>query len=123
MEIKKKTDEAVTIIGNATSISGRLEGDENLTVHGRVDGSINLSKLLTIENTGEVRAEIKVREAIILGVLEGNVEAEELVHITEQGRMVGDIKAPRVILVDGASFRGNIDMGEFSLSSEFDEEE
>jgi len=122
MEIKKKSDEAVTVIGNATSISGRLEGDENLTVHGRVDGSINLSKLLTIENTGEVRAEVKVREAIILGVLEGNVEAEELVHITEQGRMVGDIKAPRVILVDGASFRGNIDMGEFSLSPDFEEE-
>lgn len=111
MEMKSKQDEPVTIIGEDTAISGRLEGDENLIVHGRIDGSINLSKLLVIEHTGVVQAEIKVREATIYGVVEGNVEAEELVHITEQGRMVGDIKAPRVILVDGAKFKGNIDMG------------
>jgi cytoskeletal protein CcmA (bactofilin family) len=122
MDMKKKTDEPVTIIGEATSISGKLEGDENLTVHGRIEGSINLSKLLTIENTGVVRAEITVREAIIYGMVEGNVEAEELVHITEQGRMVGDIKAPRVILVDGASFRGNIDMGEVNVSRDLEDE-
>ncbi|MBN2526262.1 MAG: polymer-forming cytoskeletal protein [Deltaproteobacteria bacterium] len=111
MEKKAKENEPVTIIGEATAIAGILAGDENLTVHGRIDGSINLSKLLTIESTGVVRAEIKVREAYILGVLEGNLEAEELVHITSEGRMIGDIKAPRVILVDGARFKGNIDMG------------
>ena len=111
METKNKATEPVTMIGEATSISGRLEGDENLIVHGRIEGSINLSKLLTIEKTGEVQAEVNVREAVIYGVLVGNVEAEELVHITEHGRMTGDIKAPRVILVDGAKFRGNIDMG------------
>ena len=121
MEGKKDMNEPVTIIGDATSISGKLEGDENLTVHGRIEGSIALSRLLTIEPTGVVRAEVKVREAIILGVLEGNVEAEELVHITAQGRMIGDIKAPRVILVDGALFRGNIDMGEINVSGKSDE--
>ena len=117
MDLKKKTDEPVTIIGNATSIRGRLEGDENLTVHGNIEGSINLSKVITIEATGVVRAEINVREAIIYGVIEGNVEAEELVHITEQGRMTGDIKAPRVILVDGGTLKGNIDMGDRSLDN------
>ena len=105
--------EPVTNIGQATVIKGKLEGDENLVVEGRVEGSINLSRVLTIETTGVVHAEISVQEAIIRGVLVGNIQAEELVHITEEGRVVGDIKAPRVILVDGASFRGNIDMGDF----------
>jgi hypothetical protein len=56
-----------------------------------------------------------VRNAIISGVVVGNVEAEDSVHVTEEGRVMGDIAAPRVILVDGASFRGNIDMGNFDV--------
>ena len=111
-------NEPVTNIGQATVIRGKLEGDENLVVHGRIEGSINLSKILTIETTGVVQAEISVQEAIIRGVLVGNLQAEELVHITKEGRVVGDIKAPRVILVDGASFRGNIDMGEIDVSGQ-----
>ena len=107
--------EPITIIGSDTVVSGNLEGDEDLTIEGRVEGSITLSKTLTIETGGVVRANINVRNAIISGVLVGNIEAQESVHLTEQGRVVGDIAAPRVILVDGSSFRGNIDMGEFDV--------
>jgi len=107
--------EPITIIGSNTVVSGNLEGDEDLTIEGRVEGSINLSRTLSIEVGGVVRANINVRNAVISGVLVGNVEAQELVHVTEQGRVVGDIVAPRVILVDGSSFRGNIDMGNFGI--------
>jgi len=110
--------EPITIIGSNTTVSGNLEGDEDLTVEGRVEGSINLTKTLSIEVGGVVRANINVRNAVISGVLVGNIEAQEAVHITEQGRVVGDIAAPRVILVDGASFRGNIDMGNFDIDRE-----
>jgi len=110
--------EPITIIGSNTTVSGNLEGDEDLTVEGRVEGSINLTKTLSIEVGGVVRANINVRNAVISGVLVGNIEAQEAVHITEQGRVVGDIAAPRVILVDGASFRGNIDMGDFDIDRE-----
>jgi cytoskeletal protein CcmA (bactofilin family) len=109
----------ITIIGSNTVVSGNLEGDEDLTVEGRVEGSINLSKTLSIEVGGVVRANINVRNAVISGVLVGNVEAQESVHLTEQGRVVGDIVAPRVILVDGSSFRGNIDMGEFDIEQSY----
>ncbi len=107
--------EPITIIGSNTVVSGNLEGDEDLTIEGRVEGSITLSKTLTIEVGGVVRANINVRNAIISGVLVGNIEASEAVHLTEAGRVVGDIAAPRVILVDGSSFRGNIDMGDFDV--------
>jgi cytoskeletal protein CcmA (bactofilin family) len=110
--------EPITIIGTNTTVSGNLEGDEDLTVEGRVEGSINLSKTLSIEVGGVVRANIHVRNAVISGVLVGNIEAQEAVHITEQGRVVGDITAPRVILVDGSSFRGNVDMGDFDIDRE-----
>ena len=110
-------NEPITIIGTDTVVSGNLEGDEDLTIEGRVEGSISLSKTLTIEAGGVVRANINVRNAIISGVLVGNIEAQESVHLTEQGRVVGDISAPRVILVDGASFRGNIDMGDIDVDA------
>lgn len=113
--------EPITIIGSDTVVSGNLEGDEDLTIEGRVEGSINLSKTLTIEVGGVVRANINVRNAVISGVLVGNIEAQESVHLTEQGRVVGDIAAPRVILVDGSSFRGNIDMGEFDIEREVED--
>jgi len=107
--------EPMTIIGTNTFVNGNLEGDEDLTVEGRVEGSITLSKTLTVEVGGVVRANINVRNAVVSGILVGNVTAQESVHVTEQGRVVGDISAPRVILVDGASFRGNIDMGDFDV--------
>ena len=110
--------EPITIIGSETIVSGNLEGDEDLTIEGRVEGSISLSKTLTVEVGGVVRADINVRNAVISGVLVGNVEAQESVHITEQGRVVGDISSPRVILVDGSSFKGNIDMGDFDIEQE-----
>jgi cytoskeletal protein CcmA (bactofilin family) len=114
---KDKMSEPITVIGTKTMISGNLEGDEDLTVEGHVEGSINLSKTLTVEVGGVVRANINVRNAIISGVLVGNVEAQEAVHITENGRVVGDITSPRVILVDGSSFRGSIDMGDFNIET------
>lgn len=113
--------EPITIIGSETIVSGNLEGDEDLTIEGRVEGSISLSRTLTVEVGGVVRADINVRNAVISGVLVGNVEAQESVHITDQGRVVGDISAPRVILVDGSSFKGNIDMGDFDTEQEVPE--
>ena len=112
---KEEMNEPVTIIGTNTVVSGNIEGDENLTIEGRIEGSINLPRTLTIENNGVVHANVNVKNAVISGVLVGNVQAEELVHVTDEGRVVGDINAPRVILVDGASFRGNVDMGEFDV--------
>ena len=102
----------VTVIGKETKVSGNLSGDEDLTVLGRVEGSVQLSRTLTIEPGGVVVAEVKVKDLVVSGVMVGNVTAEDCVHITDSGRMVGDIAAPRVIIVDGAMFRGQVDMGD-----------
>lgn len=109
------TSDGSTIIGESILISGSLNGDEDLTVRGRVEGTLTLTKTLLVEPTGIVKAEVQVRNCVIAGVVVGNVTATESVEITNQGRMVGDITAPRVIIVDGASFRGRIDMGEVDV--------
>jgi cytoskeletal protein CcmA (bactofilin family) len=109
------TTDGTTIIGESILISGSLNGDEDLTVRGRVEGTLTLTKTLVVEPTGIVKAEVQVRNCVIAGVVVGNVTATESVEITKEGRMVGDIAAPRVIIVDGASFRGRIDMGEVDV--------
>ena len=112
------TSDGSTIIGESILISGSLNGDEDLTVRGRVEGTLTLTKTLLVEPTGIVKAEVQVRNCVIAGAVVGNVTATESVEITKEGRMVGDISAPRVIIVDGASFRGRIDMGEVELDRE-----
>jgi cytoskeletal protein CcmA (bactofilin family) len=112
------TTDATTVIGESILISGSLNGDEDLTVRGRVEGTLTLTKTLVVEPTGIVKAEVQVRNCVIAGAVVGNVTATESVEITKEGRMVGDIAAPRVIIVDGASFRGRIDMGEVDVEGE-----
>ncbi|HEX8435745.1 polymer-forming cytoskeletal protein [Archangium sp.] len=101
-----------TVVGQSILISGKLTGDEDLTVRGRVEGELTLSRTLIVEPSGVVKANVAVKNAIVSGVVVGNINATESVELTREGRMVGDIHAPRVIIVDGASFRGRVDMGE-----------
>jgi cytoskeletal protein CcmA (bactofilin family) len=101
-----------TVIGQSILISGKLTGDEDLTVRGRVEGELTLSRTLIVEPSGVVKANVAVKNAIVSGVVVGNINATESVELTREGRMVGDIHSPRVIIVDGASFRGRVDMGE-----------
>ena len=105
-------DSASTVVGPSILISGNLQGDEDLTVLGRVEGNISLTRTLHVEESGIVKADISVRNAIVSGVVVGNITATDSVELTEAGRMVGDIHAPRVIIVDGARFRGAVDMGD-----------
>ena len=105
-------DTTSTVIGESILVSGSLEGDEDLTVLGRVHGNLTLTKTLVVEESGIVKADVDVRNCVISGVVVGNITASDSVELTEQGRVVGDIRAPRVLIVDGARFRGTVDMGD-----------
>ncbi|MBW1811147.1 MAG: polymer-forming cytoskeletal protein [Deltaproteobacteria bacterium] len=108
-------DDTNTIIGETILVRGNLQGDEDLTVQGRIEGSINLSKTLIIEPSGVVKADASINNAVISGVMMGNLSASDSVEITETGRMLGDISAPRVIIVEGALFKGKVDMGNLEM--------
>jgi cytoskeletal protein CcmA (bactofilin family) len=104
--------EPTTIIGELTSVQGNIQGDEDLVVLGRVEGIVQIDRTLVIEPSGVVKADVSVRNVMINGVVVGNVTATESVHIAVDGKMVGDISAPRVVIADGAMFRGKVDMGD-----------
>jgi len=84
-----------TVIGPSILINGKLTGDEDLTVRGRVEGELSLTKTLIVEPSGVVKANVTVKNAVVSGVVVGNIQASESVELTQEGRMVGDIRAPR----------------------------
>ena len=100
-----------TVLGPTLEIEGEIEGDEDLVIQGKVNGKIVSRKALTVDNTGNVEATVTTDTMIVAGKLSGNVEAVDKVEIRKGGKMVGDIKAPRVVIADGAKFKGNIEMG------------
>jgi cytoskeletal protein CcmA (bactofilin family) len=110
-------NEGSTLIGETITVTGNVSGDEDLTIRGRVEGSVSIAKTLVVEGGGVVKAEVHARNCVISGVVVGNISATESVEITREARMVGDISAPRVIIADGASFRGRIDMGEVDVEA------
>ncbi len=100
-----------TILGPTLEIEGEIEGDEDLVIQGRIQGKIVSKKDLTVDNSGKVEASITTKNLAVSGMLVGNVVASERVEVRKEGKMIGDIKAPRVIIADGAKFKGNIEMG------------
>lgn len=100
-----------TRIGNSISIKGDIIGDEDIYLDGIIEGAIKLeSHTLTIGPNGNVQADVSARSVILLGNLKGNVRASGHVEIRRTGSFEGDILASRIIMEDGAGFRGSIDI-------------
>ena len=98
------------VIGSSIVIDGEISGDEDLVIQGTVKGKITLKESLYVENSGVVEADIQTRNVEISGSVVGNISASDKVEIKADGRMVGDIKSPRILIADGATFKGNVDM-------------
>ena len=98
-------------IGKSVVIKGELNGSEDLTVEGHVEGKIELRQhALTIGPNGKIKAQVFAKSVIVLGTVTGNITATESVSLRDSGMVDGDIAAPRVAIAEGAHFRGSIDM-------------
>ena len=98
-------------IGQSIQIKGELTGNEDLTIEGKVDGKVFLKDHnLTVGSNGRITAEIHAKTVVVVGEVVGNITADDKVEVAPTGSMKGDIIAPRVVLADGARFKGSIDM-------------
>jgi cytoskeletal protein CcmA (bactofilin family) len=98
-------------IGKTLKLKGEMTGSEDVYVDGEVDGTVELRENnLTVGPNGNVRANVKARSITVLGRLEGNVQAGERIEIRKTGSLVGDLVTPRIVIEDGAVFRGSIDI-------------
>lgn len=100
-----------TIIGPEIRVSGRVTGEEDLHVQGRIDGSIVLTETLFVAPGGIVAAEIDALNVVVSGVVVGNVTARDCVTLHAGAKLVGDITSPRLVIADGAAFKGAVHMG------------
>ena len=98
-------------IGKAVKINGQIFSKEDLYIDGDVEGSIELQEhRLTIGPNGKVHSTVKAREVVVLGTIQGNVDASDRLELRKDARLVGDIKTARIIIEDGAYFKGSIDI-------------
>ncbi len=99
------------VIGASLELQGELSGNEDLLIEGRVQGKIQLSQnVVTVGAKGRVSAGVHARVISIEGEVDGNLVAEELIMLKKSARVRGDLVAPRVVIEDGARFKGTIDM-------------
>jgi cytoskeletal protein CcmA (bactofilin family) len=103
---------AKATIGPSITIDGDVSGSEDLLIQGRITGSITLDDhAVGVGTEGRVKADIVGRLITVEGQVEGDLTAQEQIVLRGTARVKGDIKAPRVVLEDGATFRGLVDMG------------
>src|SRR3954462_6163268 len=110
-ELSRNMEKDIVNIGKSVVIKGELNGSEDLTIEGHVEGKIELKDhVLTIGPNGKIKAQVFAKAVIVLGEVNGNVTATEKVDIRDGGSVDGDIISPRVAIAEGAHFRGSVDM-------------
>lgn len=106
-----ETQRGTAVIGKSVTIKGQIYSQEDLTIDGEMEGSIEVREhRLTVGPNGRVQAGVKAREIVVLGTINGNVEVSDKIDIRKDARLVGDIKTARIVIEDGAFFKGNIDI-------------
>jgi cytoskeletal protein CcmA (bactofilin family) len=98
-------------IGKAVRIVGQVYSKEELYIDGDLEGTLEaMEHKLIIGPNGTVHATISAREVVVLGTIQGNVEAVDKIEIRKDAKLVGDIRTARIIIEDGAYFKGSIDI-------------
>jgi cytoskeletal protein CcmA (bactofilin family) len=98
------------VIGAKTTVKGEIIGDEDVLVEGNVEGQIRVTRDLRVAPGGVVKATVEAQSLIVSGEIVGDCQATTRVEIQATGRLTGNIRAPKIVIAEGAMFRGNSDM-------------
>ena len=98
-------------IGKTVKFVGEIHSQEDLFVDGDLEGTVEaIAHKLTIGPHGTVHTKIKAREVVVLGTLQGDVEAIDRIEIGRNAKIVCDIRTARIHIEDGAYFKGSVDI-------------
>ena len=118
MSLKSKSEEngykitnELNLIGLGTFVEGTIETKGSLRIDGRVKGAVKTGETLTIGGKGEVSGEIQARMAVIGGKIEGDIRVEEKLVLEANSILIGNLKAKKLVIDEGALFQGKSDMG------------
>ena len=111
-------------LGASLHVKGEITGNEDLHIDGTVEGLVHLEdRKLTIGASAKVTADIIAREVAVFGNVKGNLRARDRIEIKKDGSVVGDLTTARIMIEDGAYFKGSIEIdktGDASSSSDSD---
>ena len=116
-EVVEQKSSSASYIGQSMKIKGDLSSEENITIEGQLNGTINASNSLTIGRDGNVSADITAKEVIILGKVKGNILGSEKVTILPGGRFNGNLNAEKLVVTEGAFLMGEINKGKTKKST------
>jgi cytoskeletal protein CcmA (bactofilin family) len=106
-----QTTQSSTFFGPNVTIDGTVTGSEPLLIEGTVRGKVNLTGDLRIGTKARIEATVHAKNVTIEGKLTGDVSADEKVELVASATVDGNIKAPKIVVAEGARFRGSVDMG------------
>lgn len=101
-----------TIIGRSITIDGDITSADPVVVEGRVKGRIDGEQAVVVQAGGRVEADVEAETLEVSGELAGNAVARSRLEITAEGRVIGDLRAPRIVIADGAHYKGHVEMDE-----------
>ncbi|GAC1702593.1 MAG: hypothetical protein NVS9B4_08320 [Candidatus Acidiferrum sp.] len=104
-------DRAIARLGSSLHVKGEISGNEDLLIDGSVEGLIQLDeRKLTVGATAKVTADIIAREVVVYGTVKGNLRAKDRIEIKKDGSVNGDLTTARIMIEDGAYFKGSIEI-------------
>ena len=104
-------DGATARLGSSVHVKGEISGNEDLLIDGSVEGLIQLDeRKLTVGTTAKVTADIIAREVVVFGTVKGNLRAKDRIEIKKDGSVNGDLTTARIMIEDGAYFKGSIEI-------------
>ena len=108
--VAARTSSTPCVIGPKIKIIGELSGDEDVLVEGQIEGEIRITRDLRVGPGGMVKAKVSAQSIIVSGEIIGDCEAVGRVELQSTGKLTGNIRAPKIVIAEGAMFRGNSDM-------------
>ena len=102
----------VTVIGPTIVVRGKLRSDEDLVIQGRIEAEISSTRLVHVEKEGVVKADLRAASVLVSGLVVGNITAGARLEVTAEGRVVGNVSTPVLVLQEGARVRGSVEMPE-----------
>jgi cytoskeletal protein CcmA (bactofilin family) len=105
------SDRASARLGASLHVKGEISGNEDLQIDGTVEGLVNLEdRKLIVGAAAKVTADVVAREVVVYGSVKGNLRARDRIEIKKDGSVIGDLTTARIMIEDGAYFKGAIEI-------------
>jgi cytoskeletal protein CcmA (bactofilin family) len=98
------------LVGPSARFVGEITGDEDVSVQGRVEGNIDVTRRVTVAPSGEVEGDVHARSIVVGGKVRGQIRADERAELLASAAVQGDVLAPKVVVAEGAQLQGSVAM-------------